>query len=413
MDKRFSWIFLIVSGVFFLFIVGLTGFRIEESRRHNAELARERVPALVAKAVSLRDSTGGFGTPEFARNMKDVFDAEPRLLLLSVHSPTDGLLYVVSRSRSYLKVPAEPTPEWRGTPAYDMSRGYDFLASEPLPGEAAGLTLDALFVVMGREDLYPVVRDDLYLFLAFLLVCGVVILIFMSVQTDDSSARAPRQARPEAAAARPSSPVPQQAAPRREETPSPAPVEPALRRPQPVAVEEASEPKAQGLTSPRTGLVWAEFLEPRLSAELERASSSAQDISVARIRIDEPYIDQRLPLVTAEIARLLKQSFPLHDLIFEAGNDGYTVVLPDSEVDAAVRVLEEFRKKTAETEIEGMRRTVSIGVSSRGGRLIEENVLREEADIAVAKASREGGNQVIGFRADASRFRTSLTGSLS
>ena len=87
--------------------------------------------------------------------------------------------------------------------------------------------------------------------------------------------------------------------------------------------------------------------------------------------------------------------------------------LDPTEVDAALRVLEEFRKKTSATAIEGMTRSVSIGVSSRGGRLIQENVLREEADIAVAKASREGGNQVIGFRVDASRFRTSLTGSLS
>jgi GGDEF domain-containing protein len=159
--------------------------------------------------------------------------------------------------------------------------------------------------------------------------------------------------------------------------------------------------------------VWAEYLEPRLKAELERAAASDQDISVARVRIDEPYADQRLPLVTAEIARQLKQSFPLHDLIFEAGNDSFTLLLPDSDVDAAVRVLEEFRKKSGSAPIEGRNRSVSIGASSRGGRLIGEKVLLEEADIAVAKASREGGNQVIGFRADATRFRSSLTESLT
>ena len=83
-----------------------------------------------------------------------------------------------------------------------------------------------------------------------------------------------------------------------------------MRRPQPAAAEEAPEPKAQGLTSPRTGLVWAEYLEPRLKAELDRAASSDQDVAVARVRIDEPYADQRLPLVTVEIARRLKQISP-------------------------------------------------------------------------------------------------------
>ena len=401
MDKRFSLIFLIVSGVFFIFIVGLTGFRIEQSRRHNAELAKEQVPSLVAKVRSLRDSTGGYGTPEFKKNMRDVFDAEPRLLLLSLHSPNDGILYLVSRSRSYLKSPSPVTADWRGTPVYGMSRGYDLLVSENLAGAVQGLTLDALFVVMGREDLYPVVRDDLYLFLAFLLVCGVIILIIMSIQMEETGAR--QQG---------GSP---QAAPLYREGTAPAAQarEPPVLRPQPPQVPGSAEQKAQGLTSPRTGLVWAEYLEPRLQAELERAASSDQDISVALIRIDEPYADQRLPLVTAEIARRLKQSFPLHDLIFETGNDSFTLLLPDTEIDAAVRLLDEFRKKSAAAPIEGRDRSVSVGVSSRGGRLIGGKVLLEEAGISVAKASREGGNQAIGFRADASRFRNSLTESLT
>jgi GGDEF domain-containing protein len=419
MDKRFSLIFLIVSGAFFILIVGLTGFRIEQSRRHNTEQTRERLPSIVAKVRSLRDSTGGYGTPEFKKNMRDVFDAEPRLLLLCLHSPDNGILYLVARSRSYLKIPAQLTADWRGTPVYAANRGYDLLVTESLAGAPQGLALDALFVVMGREDLYPVVRDDLYLFLAFLLVCGVVMLILMSVQMEDSRSQG-RGAAPQGAGPilYPSSSVPQSSPSRRETAAAESrgihsvPEAP-VRSPQPAAADAAPEQKAHGLTSARTGVVWAEYLEPRLKAELERAAASDQDISVARVRIDEPYADQRLPLVTAEIARQLKQSFPLHDLIFEAGNDSFTLLLPDSDVDAAVRVLEEFRKKSGSAPIEGRNRSVSIGASSRGGRLIGEKVLLEEADIAVAKASREGGNQVIGFRADATRFRSSLTESLT
>jgi diguanylate cyclase (GGDEF)-like protein len=406
MDRRFSLIFLIVSGVFFIFIVGLTGFRIEQSRRHNAEQARERVPSLVAKARSLGNSTGGYGNPEFSRNMRTVFDAEPRLLLLSLHSADEGILYLVARNKSYLKVPEVVTADWRGTPVYGISGGYDLLVTEIVPGAAQGLTLDAVFVVMGREDLYPVVRDDLYLFLAFLLVCGVIILILMSIQMEDPGRH------PRAAAAAPVAPVvphvPEE--PKvSEQRPQPAPVPAsAEHRPQPAPVPASTEHRPHGLTSPRTGLVWAEYLEPRLQAELERAASSDQDISVARIRIEEPRDEQQLPVVTVEIARQLSQSFRLHDLIFETGDDAFTLLLPDTDVDAAVRVLEEFRKKSASAVVEGMNLILSIGVSARGGRLIGEKVLLEEADIAVAKAAREGGNQVIGFRADATRFRSSL-----
>jgi GGDEF domain-containing protein len=392
MNKRFSWIFLLASGAFFVFIVGLTGYRIEDARRHNAAAVREHAASLAAKVRSLRDITGSVQSPLFKTDMRDVFDSEPRLLLLSLHSSQDGIVYLVTRNRSALKEPAQITPEWRGTPVYQVNRGSELLVSSGLGTDMPGVTMDALFVVMGREDLYPVVRDDLYFFLTFLLVCGVAILIVMSVQQDAE----PRSVFGGSGAG--SGPVHE-------------PVRgPAASPPPPPQAAPGQEEASRAFTSPRTGLVWAEYLEPRLKAELERAASSDQDLSIAHLRIDEPFADGRLPMAYVEIGRLLIQSFPLHDLIFETGDDSYTLLMPDADVDTAVRLLEDLRKKLAGQPIEGRTRTLSIGASSRGGRLIDEHVLREEADIALAKASREGGNQVIGFRVDAARFRETLTG---
>jgi GGDEF domain-containing protein len=472
MNKGFSWFFLTASAVFFIFIVGLTGYRIEDARKTNAASAQERLPGLAAKARSIRDSTGGFDAPQFKKDMREVFDDEPRLLLLSVHSPQDGILYLVARNRTYMKEPNPVTAAWRGTPVYQVSKGYELLLSNEIGDEQAPLALDAMFVIMGREDLYPIVRDDLYLFLAFLLVCGVVILVVTSIQegTSDAPSRsagsacaaapprpeqqapavlreqnyapmrplqppAPLQPEPElreepAPAEQPPAEPPRAEPP--SEPPRPAPQPPRLQavqleppRPEPAAYEaplpepRQPEPPRQGptasreLTSPRTGLVWAEHFEPRLHAELERAALADQDIALARVQIDEPFVDSRLPMVYAAIARLLREIFPLHDLIFEAGDDSYALLLPDSEVDAAVRTLDEFRARVAGTAIEGRTRTVSIGVSSRGGRLIEDSTLLEEANVSADKATREGGNQVIGFRADPSRYRDSLSSARS
>jgi GGDEF domain-containing protein len=249
---------------------------------------------------------------------------------------------------------------------------------------------------MGREDLYPVVRDDLFLFLAFLLVCGVAILIYTAVQQEVGYA-----GRPSSAAPGPSTGA---AASGAGHSPSGTGYSP------PRAGHGPTPGNARALTSPRTGLVWADYLEPRLSAELSRAAAADQDIALARIRIDEPFADAKLPLVHESIAAILKESFPMKDLIFETGSDSYSLLLPDSDVDAAVRNLEAFRKIVAGAAIQGRLRSVSVGVSSRGGRLLEERTLLEEADVSLAKASREGGNQVIGFRADPSRFRDTLTG---
>ncbi len=444
MNKGFSWFFLALSAVFFIFIVGLTGYRIENARTTNAAAARERLPGLASKTLSIRDSTGGFDAPQFKKDMRDVFDEEPRLLLLSVHSTQDGILYLVARNRTYMKEPSPVTPAWRGTPVYQVSKGYELLLSREIGNDQAPLALDAMFVIMGREDLYPIVRDDLYLFLAFLLVCGVIILIVTSIQESSSETRgrsgvsgyspaptppdfqAPDRAPPreqsystvppaQPQAAQPQ-PEPLRAPPPRPEPlrPEPRILAPMMPEPQPEPQpepprQESPQPLTRGLTSPRTGLVWAEHLEPRLHAELERAAVADQDVALARVQIDEPFVDSRLPKVYTAIARLLRETFPLHDLIFEAGDDSYTLLLPDNEVDAAVRVLDEFRGKVADTVIEGRNRTVSIGVSSRGGRLIEDITLLEEASVSAAKATREGGNQVMGFRADPARYRDSLS----
>ena len=402
MNKRFSWIFLLASGAFFVFIVGLTGYRIEDARRHNAAAVHEHATSLAAKVRSLRDITGSLQSPLFKKNMRDVFDGEPRLLLISVHSPQDGIVYLVSRNRATLKDPAQITQEWRGTPVYQVNRGSELLVSTGIGSDMPGMAMDALFVIMGREDLYPVVRDDLYFFLAFLLVCGVAILIVMSVQADSEQRPSPAAGR-FASAANP----PADSNPSSTSTANPSGTS---ARGFELARGPVSPEGAHALTSPRTGLVWAHYLEPRLKAELERAAASDQDLSLAHLRIDEPFGDGRLPMAYVEIARLLAQSFPLHDLIFETGDDSYTLLMPDTGVDTAVRQLDELCKKLSAKPIEGRTRTLSVGVSCRGGRLIDAGLLQKEADVALAKASREGGNQVIGFRADAVRFRETLTG---
>ena len=315
MNKGFSWFFLALSAVFFIFIVGLTGYSIENARKTNAASARERLPGLAAKALSIRDSTGGFDAPQFKKDMREVFDVEPRLLLLSVRSAEDGILYLVARNRTYMKEPSPVTSAWRGTPVYQVSNGYELLLSREMGDDRAPLTLDAMFVIMGREDLYPIVRDDLYLFLAFLLVCGVVILIVTSIQEGASEPRgrwvasgftpsgSEQQARDRAPQYEQSyatvhgryqpPPAQPQQEPLRPQPPRPEPPlpEPQLREP---PRQEVPPPAARDLTSPRTGLVWAEHLEPRLYAELERAAVADQDVALARVQIDQPFVDSRL-----------------------------------------------------------------------------------------------------------------------
>ena len=134
-----------------------------------------------------------------------------------------------------------------------------------------------------------------------------------------------------------------------------------------------------------------------------------QDISLAMLRLDRG-IGSGPPRAAGEaVERILRESCA-RDLIFVTDDGTLAVVLPDTDIDQAVRSLETVRKRAAEARAPAGPCRLSIGASSRAGRLVEERTLLDEAATALAKASREGGNRVVGFRADPARFRRALAG---
>lgn len=394
MERQYSWIFLGVSVAFFLFITGLTGYRIDATRRANLAAARSSAERLADKAASLRTQAKApaidpWAHPVFKSGMREAFLAEPRLLLLTTRSDADGILWLMTRSRAWLVSPAEITPQWRGVPVYQVAKGYEALVTLPIGG---GVVVDSLSVVFGREDLFPILRDDLYLFLAFLLGCGIFMLLAMGLTEERGVGKAPAPPGPLQGLTPitgPSIPAPPGAG-------------------APVAGAPAAERRVRSLTSPATGLVWAEHLPPRLAAEIERAASNDQDLVFARLVLDQAPGKPASPTDAVEAARTIRAAFPVSDLAFESGPGAFSVILPDIDLDQAMRSLEGLRARLADRG-----HPVSIGVSARGARLIEENTLLVEAEIAADKARREGGNRLIGFRADPAKFRATLSGAQS
>jgi hypothetical protein len=312
--------------------------------------------------------------------MKRSFEADGRLLLAAVRSESSGFLWLMARDLGVLEDPAQPSPDWRGIPVYDVTRGTRRLVTRPLSSASgsADVVFDGVYVVLDRDDLYPVLRDDLYLFLAFLLASGIFMLLTYGY--------------PDARTAPPSAPA--AAASDGGTFASRIPV-------------DTTPGHGRSLASPASGLVWAEHLPPRLKAEIGRAAAADQDLSFARIVLDLPPDSPGAATAAGEVARQLSSSFPVADLLFESGPGTFSVILPDQDLDLAVRTLEAFRAGVASAPA---RCTVSVGVSARGGRLIEENTLLVEAEIASSRAAREGGNRVVGFRADPARFRAALGG---
>jgi GGDEF domain-containing protein len=408
MGKSVPYVFLALSIAFFLFLVGLTGYRIETTRRSNAAIASALSGDLLATTKALRDVNGSFNSPYFKSKMRDAFNGQPRLLVLAIYTMNDGIVYLIARNKSYLVDPVEVSPAWRGRPSYRSSPGFEtlFTLSYPLvtPDGEQMVIMDSLFVIFGREDLYPILRDDLYLLLSFLIVCGIFILIAANVQ--DSGKELPSAA----GAARAPAPMPFP-------TPPPLSAEPigagGFTARASVSAQVSAPVGAQVGTSdvsPESGLVRVEFFAPRLKNEIQRAAASDEDVSVACVQIDGPAYGEPTASLSIAIANVLLGVFPFHDLIFETGGKSYALILPDSDIDRSFKSLEELRTRIAGAPLEGRNYTASIGVSSRAGRLIEDTTLHQEAVVSLQKALREGGNRVVGFRASPSKFRQVLSG---
>ncbi len=138
---------------------------------------------------------------------------------------------------------------------------------------------------------------------------------------------------------------------------------------------------------------------PRLAA---RCRPARQSLSVLMIDVDNlkqvndahghSAGDRVLKQVVNRVTSALRPS----DLVARMGGDEFAVVMPETDLDAALQVAERLRGRIAETPVEGVAVTVSIGVTASRPDVEEElEVTLQRADAAVYEAKRAGGNRVV------------------
>jgi two-component system cell cycle response regulator len=138
---------------------------------------------------------------------------------------------------------------------------------------------------------------------------------------------------------------------------------------------------------------------PRLAA---RCRPARQSLSVLMIDVDNlkqvndahghSAGDRVLKQVVNRVTSALRPS----DLVARMGGDEFAVVMPETDLDAALQIAERLRGRIAETPVEGVAVTVSIGVAASRPDVEEEpEVTLQRADAAVYEAKRAGGNRVV------------------
>ena len=332
---------------------------------------------LKISALSTYLAEGKFDSVFFKEKIKRDFSNTERMILLSIYSRENGILYLLTRSKDYLISPLVEDPErpgedaaWQGEPEYKFNTFHQIkISSSFAPGIDKDLYIDCLFERIRISDLYPILKEALYIILAYFILTVIILLFAASSQ-------------------------------------KPEPVQDIHPSYTPVQKADTVQP-GRSLTSPETGLGWKEHLEHRLRFELERAASFDQDLALIFIALDKgPGSGQKD--IYKQMGRLVLASFPFKDLAFEYGPDAYAVILPDKNLDGALVDGRGFMRRVESSFWGGRRITVSIGLSARNGRLISEQRLQIETGKSLEQAIQAGGKQIIAFRADPEKFRRVL-----
>jgi diguanylate cyclase (GGDEF)-like protein len=171
----------------------------------------------------------------------------------------------------------------------------------------------------------------------------------------------------------------------------------------------------QSIRDALTGLYNRRHLEQTLQNEFARCRASGRPLAVMMIDVDhfKAFNDQHGhaagDAVLGVIGRLLGERFRARHIPCRYGGEEFTVILPETDVDAALALAESTRLAIAELSIEDDGRplpqvTASIGVATIPGSVDGLDELIESADRALYVAKSRGRNQVVvGSQARGSR----------
>jgi GGDEF domain-containing protein len=167
----------------------------------------------------------------------------------------------------------------------------------------------------------------------------------------------------------------------------------------------------RGLFDPESGLGWEAYLRDRLSAELRRSASFEQDLSFLICSLDGA---KRGEEEFNLFATSVRDFFSFKDMAFLFGSDCTASMLPNMDVDHALRMSGELMKKLmfmfqSRKSADGGP-GIHMGLTSRAGRLVDADRLIGEAMAAIGKARTDGGSRIMAFRPDPEKFRAYLAG---
>ena len=387
MKKRLITAYTVFSLLVCLFLILWFVFRMSNTRSENLLKARQDLATISRTATSSYLTAGSFGSTYFSESVLKLVDGNERLraLVISTDPGRPELAYTVSNR--YLPPDLDFESDFATPVPFSLNRATEQIIStvSVLPA-AKDIRLDAVYTILGRSEVFPIVKELLIGLLAFLLVTAILLILYPHLVVRFEKAAGA-------------------GAPARRSAPGPA-VEPeqttktADSNVADVAV--SGEREAGGLYSSSTQLVLERHLEERLSAELKRAASFDQDLvfllgCLNGLKRTDPFY--------AELSHTAREYFNFQDLCFEYGDGGIGIIIPNIDIDQGIERIEGFvnrlDRRIGET---GRSERLFVGLSARNGRLISGNRIIREAKSALRRAEAESV-RIMAFRVDPEKYR--------
>jgi len=159
----------------------------------------------------------------------------------------------------------------------------------------------------------------------------------------------------------------------------------------------------ESITDSLTGLFHHKYFELRLKEELDRSKRYKYPLTLAMIDIDffkkinDTYGHLAGDKILEGIAMLLKEKTRLSDIIARYGGEEFAVILPHISYKNALTVSERLRRAVENTDFQGIKVTISIGIGYFNGDDIDFDYkeLISMTDKALYQAKNSGRNKVV------------------
>lgn len=411
--KRGPLLISLCSFVVVVAIVAWPVLRIANELAAGSEAARAAFGDLRRTALNVVSKPDAVTGDAWKSAAQQTWLKQDRLLALVIRNAKGEVLYALPGSSPYYRQAPEGL-------TFEQPEGSTTRFSGAL---VAGLSIDALYVTLSQEALFYPIRD------AALALC-VVLALLLAALIVAINTRKPATAERSDTGFEPSIPEPvmhdepeQPEASLYAEEPAPAPIQPTQEPPPadeqiagmktgvltPSDLPSGSLDGPRGLYDTETGLGWEAYLRERLGAELRRSASFEQDLSLMITSLEGSHRgDEAFNLY----AQTVRDFFSFKDMAFMFGEHGVALVLPNMDVDHALRMSEELLKKLSVLLHGKAKWTIDqgvfMGLTSRAGRLVDADRLVGEAMAALDKARKDSGSRIMAFRPDPEKFRAYL-----